>query len=122
MLSALWVFVVFNYLYADLLMVIVNPALYREAAGKMTTATILTFVFLMEILIAMVFLARVLPHRANRWANVIAGLVGTAFVAVTLGGSPPPYYLVLALLTMACTLFIVGYAWTWRVEPHSSPP
>ena len=111
--STLWIFVVFNYLYADLLMVIVNPALYQKAAERMTTAMILGLVLLMETLIAMVFLSRVLPYRANRWANMIAGLLGTAFVGVTLGGSPPPHYLVLSLLEMACTLFIVWYAWTW---------
>lgn len=121
-LSTLWIFVVLNYLYADLLMVIVNPGLYSKAAERMTTATILVFVFLMEVLLAMVFLARVLPRRANRWANVIAGLLGTAFVGVTLAGSPPPHYLVISLLEMACTLFIVWYAWTWRVGPPSSRP
>jgi uncharacterized protein DUF6326 len=113
-LSTLWIFVMFNYLYADLLMMIVNPASYQRAVAKMTAATILGFVVLMEILIAMLLLSRVLPYRANRWANIIGGLLGTAFVAVTLGGNPPVYYVVLSSLEIACTLFIVWYAWTWR--------
>jgi hypothetical protein len=120
LLSTLWIFVVLNYLYGDLLMVIVNPALYQKVVARMTTGAILGFVVLMEILIAMVFLSRVLPLRANRWANITAGLLGTAFVGVTLRGSPPPHYLVLSILEMACTLFIVWYAWTWRVVPDST--
>jgi hypothetical protein len=115
LLSAMWVFVVFNYLYADLLMMIVNPAIYQSAVAKMSSSAMLGFIVLMEVLIAMVFLSRALPHRANRWANIIAGLLGTAFVAVTLGGSPPFHYMVLSGLEIACTLFIVWYAWTWRV-------
>jgi hypothetical protein len=114
-LSALWIFTVFNYLYADLLMMIVNPATYQRAAAKMTTGTVMGFTFLMEVLIAMAFLSRVLPYRVNRWANIIAGLVGIAFVAVTLGGRAPLYYVFISSVEIACTLFVVWYAWTWRV-------
>jgi hypothetical protein len=35
-LSTLWIFVMFNYLYADLLMMIINPAAYQKAAAKMS--------------------------------------------------------------------------------------
>jgi uncharacterized protein DUF6326 len=113
--STLWIFVLLNYIYADLLMMIVNPTIYQRAAAKMTTGTVLGFAVLMEILIAMVLLVRVLPHRANRWANIVAGLIGTAFVAVTLGGSPPPYYVFFSSLEIASTLFIAWYGWTWRI-------
>lgn len=113
-LSTLWIFTVFNYLYADLLMMIVNPTIYQRAAEKMTMGMVLGFTVLMEILISMVFLSRVLPYRANRWANILAGLLGTVFVAATLGGKAPLYYVLISSLEIVCTLFIVGYAWTWR--------
>jgi hypothetical protein len=112
-LSTLWIFVMFNYLYADLVMVIVNPAIYQKMAASMTEGVLLGFTVLMEILIAMILLSRTLKYRANRWANIIAGVVGTAFVAMTLGGKPPAFYLVLSTIEIACTLFIVWYAWTW---------
>jgi hypothetical protein len=112
-LSTLWIFVTFNYLYADLVMMIVNPALYEKAAARMTVGVVLGFTVLMEILIAMVLLSRILKYRANRWANIVAGVVGTAFVAVTLGGKPPAFYVFLSAIEIACTLFIVWYAWTW---------
>ena len=36
MLSTLWVFVMFNYLYADLLMMIMNPTAYQKAVARMS--------------------------------------------------------------------------------------
>jgi hypothetical protein len=115
LLTVLWIFVLFNYIYADLLMMIVNPTLYQRAAARMTSGAVLGFAVLMEILIAMVLLASLLPYRANRWANIIGALVGTAFVAVTLRGSAPLYYLFFSTLEIACTLAIGWYAWTWRI-------
>jgi hypothetical protein len=35
-LSTLWIFVMFNYLYADLVMMIVNPPIYQKIAARMT--------------------------------------------------------------------------------------
>jgi len=115
-LSTLWIFVMFNYLYADILMMIVSPAIYQRAAGVMTAGTVLGLSALMELLIAMPRLARVLPYRPNRWMNIIAGVTGTGFVAVTLVGHPPPYYVFFASLEIVCTVFIVWYAWTWRAS------
>jgi hypothetical protein len=112
-LSTVWIFVMFNYLYADLVMMIVNPAVYQKAAERMTSGVVLGFTVLMEILIAMILLSRILKYRANRWANMIAGVLGTAFVALTLGGKPPAFYVFLSAIEIVCTLFIVWYAWTW---------
>ena len=112
-LSTLWIFVIFNYLYADLVSLIFNPA-YQEMATRMTQELVLGAAVLFEISIAMVLLSRVLTYRANRWANIIVGLESTAFVAFTLlGATPAPYYIFFATIEIACTLFIVWYAWTW---------
>lgn len=113
-LSALWLFTMLNYIYADILMIIINPTLYAKAAGRMSGPTILIFAVLMEIPIAMVLLSRILPYRINRWANILAGIESTIFVAFTVMGHPPSYYLFFASIEIACTVFIVWYAWTWR--------
>lgn len=34
LLSALWLFTMLNYIYADILVLIVNPAAYQHAAAK----------------------------------------------------------------------------------------
>ncbi len=113
-LSTLWVFVMFNYLYADFVSLIFNPA-YQTMATRMTEGLVLGAAVVFEISIAMVLLSRVLKYRANRWAKILVGLESTAFVAFTLfgGNSPAPYYLFFAPIEIACTLFIVWYALKW---------
>ena len=113
-LSTLWVFVMFNYVYADVVMIIVSPAAYQKIAATMTQGLTLALAILMEVPIAMVLLSRLLSYKANRWANIIAGVESTLFVAVTaLGAVPPLFYIFFATIEIGCTLFIVWYAWTW---------
>ena len=113
-LSTLWIFVMFNYIYLDIGVMNFNPEMYQKMAAKMTPEIVLGFAALMEIAIAMPLLSRVLKYRANRWANIIAGVVFTAFVALTVfSGNPPLYYLFIATIELATTVFIVWYAWTW---------
>ena len=119
-LTTLWIFVMFNYLYADLAMMIFNPGIYQKVAAEMSSITLLIATALMEVLIAMVLLSRILAHRANRWANVIGGLIGTAFVAITLSPRMPAFYLFLATIEIVTTLFIIWYAWTWRYSEDAS--
>jgi hypothetical protein len=115
-LSMLWVFVVFNYLYADIVILIFRPGAYESMAGRMSASVAAGATLLMELLLAMAFLSRVLEYPFNRWLKIVAGIVGTAFVAVTLGPRAPMVYCILASVEIACTLFIVWYAWTWRPE------
>ncbi len=113
-LSMLWVFVVFNYLYADIAILIFRPGAYEAMAGRMSPSMTLGATLLMELLLVMAFLSRVLAYQFNRWANIGAGVVGTAFVAITLGPGAPLAYWTPAAIEIGCTLFIVWYAWTWR--------
>src|SRR5262252_457777 len=77
---------------------------------------------LMEIPIAMILACRLLPFRANRLANIIAGSILTVvngfltFVAPLIGmGRPPAFaeYLFFATIETVCTLVIIWQAWTW---------
>ena len=108
-LSTLWVFMLLNYLYCDVLGLF-DPGMPKN----MTQDALLAASFLMEIPIAMVVLSRVLDYRANRWANMIAGAfmtlaqVGSLFV-----GTPPLFYLFFSAIEIACLLLIVWTAWRW---------
>lgn len=120
-LSTLWIFVMFNYLYADFAMMIFKPSAYLKAVAKMPEGLVLGFAALMEIAIAMVLLSRILKYKANRWTNILAGAWFTIWVAMTLlGGKPPAFYMFFAAIEMACTLFIVWYAWKWP-NPERQP-
>ncbi|HMN60783.1 MAG TPA: DUF6326 family protein [Anaerolinea sp.] len=119
-LSALWIFAMFNYLYADVFTLFFNPAAHQETLALSQTA-VLAFAIMMETAIAMVILSRFLPYRANRWANMIAGLFYTALVAWSSTGSAQPlFYLMFAGIEIACTLFITWFAWQWR-NPEGQP-
>jgi len=113
-LSTLWIVVVFDYLYVDLAMLIFHPETYQRIAARMSEGVVLAASVLLEIPIAMILLSRVLKYGANRWANIVAGVVSTAFAALPLfSGRPPAFYLLFSAIEIACTLFIIWYAWTW---------
>src|SRR5689334_15710788 len=119
LLSALWVFAMFNYLYADVVGLMDATLLAQFLRGQVGSLPITgEFLFaaavLMEIPIAMTLLSRVLPYRGNRWANIVAGVIKTAAVAGTLSiGHPTGYYLFFASIEIACTTLIVVLAWRW---------
>ncbi len=114
-LSTLWVFAMLNYLYADVFTAIFDSAAMQRMVTGMTDGIVLAWAVFMEIAMAMVLLSRILRHRVNRWANIAAGALNTASVAWSLmGGAPRPYYAFYAAIEMACTVFIVWYAWTWK--------
>jgi phosphotransferase system glucose/maltose/N-acetylglucosamine-specific IIC component len=119
-LSALWIFAMFNYIYADVFTLFFNPAAQTETLAT-PQGPVVVFAILMETAIVMVLLSRFLKYSANRWANIIAGIFHTVFVAWSLTGSTQPlFYIFFACIEMVCTLFIAWYAWKWR-NPESQP-
>jgi hypothetical protein len=83
----------------------------------------------MEIPIAMIVACRLLPFRANRLANIIAGTLLTlvngflTFVPPMFGARTPalPEYLFFATIETVCTSVIIWQAWTWSaVQPAVS--
>ncbi len=115
-LSTLWIFVMFNMLFADILS-FMNPGFLKELmtgyAGEIqiTQGLLLGFAILLEIPIAMIFLSRVLKYRVNRWANIIAGPITIAFVIG--GGSAALHYIFFATIEVVCMSLIIWYAWNW---------
>jgi len=111
-LSTLWIFALLNYIYADIFTLFFNTEAQTET---MTAGAVMGFAFLMETAIAMVLLSRILKYGANRWANIVAGVIHTALVSWSLsGGTPPAFYIFFAAIEILCTLFIVWYAWKWK--------
>jgi len=120
-LSLFWIFALLNYLYADVV------ALFAIAGspnsfGSLAPWALMGSAVLMEIPIAMIVACRLLPFRANRLANIIAGVVLTlvngflTFVPPLAGwGRTPalPEYLFFATIETVCTSVIVWQAWTW---------
>jgi hypothetical protein len=114
-LSTLWIFAMLNYLYADVFTLFFNPAA-QDATFTMPAGAVLMFAVLMETAIAMVLLSRVLKYGLNRWVNIVVGVIHTALASwATFGeAAPAPHAAFFATIEVACTLFIIWYAWTWR--------
>ena len=120
-LSTLWIFAMLNYLYCDVLALMDSGYLKQVMTGNvggihMTQGFLLGASILMEIPTAMVLLSRVLGYRANRWANIIAGSIMTVVqvASLFLGSSPTTYYIFFSVIEIACTAFVVWYAWKWH--------
>ena len=115
-LSTLWVVVMFNMVFADILTFIKPGALQQLWAGQagvqITPGLLLVFALLIEVPIAMILASRLLKRGPNRWANTAAALVTTAFVVG--GGSLTPHYVFFATVEVACMALIVWSVWTRR--------
>jgi hypothetical protein len=108
-LSTLWVFLMLNFLYADV-MALFDPGL----ANPMTPESLLAASVLMEVPIAMVLLSRALRYRLNRWANVIAGtFMAVVQVATLFVAAPTPYYAFFYAIEIPCLLLVIWTAWRW---------
>ena len=120
-LTTLWVFVMFNYLYCDVMALMDSVTLKQflegKAAGMDTTqGFFLTAAILMEIPMAMILLSMVLKYKANRWSNIIAGTIMTVvqFSSLFIGSAPTIYYMFFSIIEITCTSSIVWHAWRWR--------
>jgi hypothetical protein len=118
-LSALWVAVMFCYVYADVLgnykPGILEGMIAGEVEGiQITQEFLLGSAILMVIPSVMVFLSLTLKAKVNRWANIILGIVFTGVVLITLlmPGSWA-YYYVFAITEIVLYALIVWYAWKW---------
>ncbi len=108
-LSSLWIFAMFNYLYADV-MGLMDPALQRAiAAGQALAATINE---------GFLFGAAVLMETA-----IAVGILQTLAVAGSLFvGKPVSFYIFFSVLEIACTCYIVWRAWTWKSDTAAAGP
>lgn len=120
LLSTIWIFAVLNYLYCDLLSLMDANTLRQHLTGtvgglRFTEGFLLGAGILMEISMAMVLLAKVLPTRANRLANIAAGMI---MVVVQIGtlliGHSTMHYWFFSIVEITAMALIVWVAWTWR--------
>ena len=130
-LSLLWIFALLNYLYADVLALFAFVG-SPNSAPHLPQWALLGSAVLMEIPIAMILASRLLPFRANRLANIIAGSIMTlvngflTFVLPLANGDWHehmfPSYMFFGTIETVCTSVIIWRAWTWsEVEAAVSP-
>lgn len=117
-LSLLWIFVVLNIAYADILSLMDPTSAIRKVMGgvPMPAGGLIAGAILMETAIAMVILPWLLNYKVNRWVNIVIGVLN--ILAIVTGGHGP-YYVFFAAVEVACILLIIWFTWKWKpaVEP-----
>lgn len=119
LLSTLWIVVMINMAYADILSLHIPGAFDEVAKTSVSTGTTIPQLMLggaimTEFSIAMIILSRVLKHGINRWVNIV---VGTLTIAYIWGGMASyPHYIFIATVETICLLLIAWLAWTWRSD------
>lgn len=121
LLSTLWIFVLVNMVYADILGML-RPGyldVLNQMSQQLTGSTVLLFAVFMEVAISMILLSRVLAYKANRWAHFIAIPLTILWVVVpalmpSLGESTPLSYLFFASVEVVTMMFMFWYVWQWK--------
>ena len=117
-LSALWVAVEFLYQQGDTLRLYsgdFKPG-ELELGGVMSPEMMwMISAITMTIPVVMIILSLILPHSANRWANIIVAILFFLYNLVGLAGSnyPSTYDKFLLAVSMAANVLTVWYAWKW---------
>ena len=117
LLSTLWIVVMINMAYADILSLHI-PGVFDEVAktsvstGAPIPQLMLGGAIMMEIPVAMIILSRALKYGVNRWVNIIVSIF--TIVYIWGGAASYPHYLFIAMVETFCLLLIVWNAWKWR--------
>jgi len=122
--GALWLFVILNYLYCDILGLMYPPDLQAYLDGdiggiEINQAFLLAAGVLMTIPMSAVLVSRIAPHRLARWWSIVAGAIMTAVQLGPLGiGSDLTlHYAYFSIIEVATTVAIVWVAARrWKVD------
>lgn len=116
-LAALWTSVMFCYIYGDFL------GLYRPGdikgilagqglLGPSSQGSLLAVAILIAVPAVMIFLSLTLPPALARWLNILAGVLLTVIVLMTMPGSWM-FYIFLSSIEVVLQSLAVWYAWRW---------
>jgi hypothetical protein len=122
-LSLLWIFLFLNFIFCDVFSLMYPPMIQEMAAGnlvdglELSQGMLLGFAMVMELGMAMVVAARLLPRAVGRPLNI--GL-GFGFIALQLwsltGSGATLHYWFFSAVEVATLLWIVAGAWSWKSE------
>jgi hypothetical protein len=113
-LSWLWVFVLFNWLYCDI-MSLMDPTAAEGMKFAITPVFLLGASILMEIPIVMILVSKFAGYKAGRPANIAAAaIMALVQIASLFAGKVAIYYMFFSIIEIACTVFIAWTAMQWK--------
>ena len=116
-LSALWVSVMFCYIYADYFGLFVPGALQSMLNGQMrplgatTQGVLLGTSLMLAIPSVMIFLSVALPPKLNRSLNIAVGAFYTGIILITMWSWA--FFIFYGVIEISLTSLVVYYAWRW---------
>jgi hypothetical protein len=113
-LSGLWVALMLNNLWGDVLRIMAGDVKPGEIDGVQVTQGVwFGIAVLMLIPIVMVVLTLTLKYPAIRWANIIVAICIFVFNLIGLPGYPGAYDKFLIIVGLVFNALTVWYAWKW---------
>jgi hypothetical protein len=120
-LSALWVALVFFYLYNDVISFFRGDVIEQVIAGELegvqiSPSLLFGMALMMAIPIVMVFLSLTLKARVNRWVNIILGIFHAGIMVTTnllVPGETWAHYTLYMVFETVFIALIIGHAWKW---------
>jgi hypothetical protein len=127
-LSALWISVMFCYVYGDFFSLFVPGRIQglmngQSGAGPITPWVLLMYAILLSIPPFMIFLSLILSPKVNRFVNIIVGIFFTIVMLLVVGTSINKwmiFYTYLGIIEIIITCLIVRHAWLWPKEEYSA--
>lgn len=125
-LAYLWIFVLLNYLYCDIVGLMDANLLNQYLNGKVgdmniTQEFLLGGAILMEIPIAMILISKCANFKLNKWSNFGAGLIMSIVqFASLLIGKPTNYYIFFSVIEISTTIVICYLSITWKNTSQNS--
>jgi Family of unknown function (DUF6326) len=120
-LSLLWIFLILNMAYADILSLMDPTSIIRGimAGDPLPSGGLLAGAIVMETSIAMVILSWVLNYKVNRWVTIV---IGAFMIYQIVIGGHGLYYVFFTTVEVACILLIIWFTWKWKpaVAPNIS--
>ena len=118
MLSALWVCVMFLYIYVDHFALFIPGVIEGAIAGEMgfmqvNQVSLLAAMALMTVPILMIVLTFLLRPSASPWVNLIVGILYVIVVVANTIGETWAYYIFGSVVEGVLLILIVVKAWTW---------
>ena len=127
-LSVLWLFWIFGFLVHMFLALFEKGVIEQIIAGEfvgiqITSGAMLFFAIFMLVPLVMAPVSLILKDKANRWANVIVGIVYTGLCVFDSIGTAifdisalSAYAILMYISHIVASALIVWYAWKWPTQ------
>ena len=120
-MSALWIFKSFSSIVYAFMMFMEEGVIEDVIAGEFLGMEIGPEILLVGTIeswipMVMIVLSLTLNKKANRWINIIAGIVFTAFSLISLVDALTAHGILMWVSAAIATLVVVWYAWKWEEE------